>query len=224
MVHKVVGISLLLIILISALVAAVGLLPPVSDARYSDGKIDGKIIGGTAVSNGKYPFVAALLDVNNGSTPFQQEFCGGALIDQDSVLTAAHCVTDSKTGALVPARPLRVTIGRTVLNSPQGQMLRVASIFRHPRYNGNTTTYDAAVLKLSSPASGIAPVKLATVTQDNLEQPGRQATVAGWGNTIQQPPLRASSLRATAVFIEAGRFYGNHSARRNPGRPEHLPH
>jgi len=182
-------------ILGSALVVAVGLLSGIGNAQYRDGKI----IGGTAAPKGKYPFVAALLDVTRrGPTPLDKLFCGGALIDQDSVLTAAHCVTDDK-GALVPAGPLQVTIGRTVLNSPQGQERRVASIFRHPRYNGNTMTYDAAVLKLSKPVSGISPVKLATAAQNNLEQPGRQGTVAGWGNTIQQTPTSASATASASA-------------------------
>jgi secreted trypsin-like serine protease len=187
---------MLWMILVSVLVVAAGLLSGIGVAQYRDGE---EIIGGTAVPNGKYPFVAALLNVNSGPTPFDQQFCGGALIDQDSVLTAAHCVTDD-TGALVPAGPLRVTIGRTVLDSPQGQQRRVARIFPHPRYNGTSITYDAAVLKLSKPVSGIAPVKLATAAQNNLEQPGRQGTVAGWGNTIQQPPPPTTTSAPPPVF------------------------
>jgi secreted trypsin-like serine protease len=35
--------------------------------------------------------------------------------------------------------------------------------------------------------SGIEPIKRATASQDNLERPGRYATIAGWGNTIKQP-------------------------------------
>jgi secreted trypsin-like serine protease len=147
-----------------------------------------KIIGGAAVPNGKYSFVTALLNTNKGPTAFQQQFCGGSLIDRDSVLTAAHCVTGTR-GLPVAPGPLRITVGRTVLNSDQGQKRRVSRIFIHPRYNGDTvTTYDAAVLKLSSPVSGIAPVKLATAAQDYLEEPGRKATVAGWGSTSALPP------------------------------------
>jgi secreted trypsin-like serine protease len=144
-----------------------------------------KIIGGTEVPNGEYSFVAALLNTNEGPTAFQQQFCGGSLIDRDSVLTAAHCVTGTRS-LPVPPRPLRITVGRKVLNSNQGQKRRVSRILIHPRYNGDT--YDAAVLKLSSPVSGIAPVKLATAAQDYLEKPGRKATVAGWGSTSVLPP------------------------------------
>jgi secreted trypsin-like serine protease len=146
-----------------------------------------KIIGGTTVATRKYSFVAALLITNRGHTAFQQQFCGGSLIDRDSVLTAAHCVSGTR-GLPVAPGPLRITVGRTVLNSDQGQKRRVSRIFIHPRYNGDTVTYDAAVLKLSSPVSAIAPVELATAAQDYLEEPGRKATVAGWGSTSALPP------------------------------------
>ena len=142
-----------------------------------------RIIGGTEVPDGKYKFLAALLDTRNGSTTFQQQFCGGTLIDQDSVLTAAHCVYGQS------ASPLRVTVGRTVLDSNQGTKRAVSRIFIHRLYAPSLDdAYDAAVIKLSRPVSGIAPIKLATSNQDFLENPGRNATVAGWGNTNKQSP------------------------------------
>lgn len=141
-----------------------------------------RIIGGTDVPNGKYPFVAALLDTRYGSTAYYQQFCGGALIDKDSVLTAAHCVYGESTA------PLKVAVGKTVLSSNQGQTRGVSRIFVHPDYNPNQDdAYDVAVIKLRSRVSGIAPVKLATSSQDYLETPERYATVAGWGNTVAQP-------------------------------------
>jgi len=174
--------------LVAALVAAIVMLFFVFVQRgeatqvANEHSYEPKIISGTAVPNGKYSFVAALLNTANGRAPFQQRFCGGSLIDQDSVLTAAHCVT-GPSGIPVLPRPLRITVGRTVLNSDQGQKSWVSRIFVHPRYNGDTLTYDAAVLKLSSPVSGIAPIKLPSSKQNYLEKSGRKATVAGWGST-----------------------------------------
>jgi secreted trypsin-like serine protease len=140
-----------------------------------------QVVGGTAVPNGKYPFVAALLDARHSGDDYDKRFCGGTLIDQNSVLTAAHCVD------WISAARLRVTVGRTVLSSDQGQKRYVSKIFVHPRYNANTSAHDAAVLKLRRSVSGIAPIKLATRSQNYLERPGRYATIAGWGNTIRQP-------------------------------------
>lgn len=197
--------------LVVALVSLFALVQGGESARASDEQ--SKIIGGTAVPDGKYRFVAAVLDTRNGNTTFQQQFCGGTLIDRDSVLTAAHCVKGE------PARPLRVVVGRTVLDSKQGQLRRVGRISIHPRYNGRTSVYDAAVLKLSSPVSGITPIKLATSGQNSLEAAGRSATVAGWGNTISQPvggdngsnyPQRMREAPVPLVSdANARQFYGN---------------
>jgi secreted trypsin-like serine protease len=183
--------------LVAALVAAIVMLFFVFVQRgeatqvANEHSYEPKIISGTAVPNGKYSFVAALLNTANGRAPFQQQFCGGSLIDRDSVLTAAHCVSGTR-GLPVAPGPLRITVGRTVLNSDQGQKRRVSRIFIHPHYNGDTVTYDAAVLKLSSSVSGIAPIKLATSRQNYLERPGRNATVAGWGSTTARPACRPS--------------------------------
>jgi secreted trypsin-like serine protease len=170
------------------------------------------IIGGTAVPNGKYPFIAALIDTRiQGNTPLDQQFCGGTLIDKNSVLTAGHCVVDDPSVRPLPTAHLRVIVGRSVLNSKQeGQVRRVSAIFAHPDYavtssaGVDVTVFDAAVLELSSPVSGITPIKLATSSQNYLEQPGRNATVAGWGDTNAHPeevnhPDRMRQVRIPVV-------------------------
>jgi secreted trypsin-like serine protease len=135
------------------------------------------------VPSGDFPFVSSLGDVRYGATAYRQHFCGASLIDRNSVLTAAHCVKGT------PIEPLRVTVGRTVLSGGGGQTRRVSRIVIHPRFNGvSSLKYDAAVLTLNNPVRGIPAIRLAGTSQNALEKPGRLATVAGWGNTIKQPP------------------------------------
>ncbi len=147
-----------------------------------------QVVGGTAVPDGKYPFMSSLQERKNDQPPAKEHFCGGTLIDRDSVLTAAHCADYIK--RQIPAPKLRVVVGLTVLNSDQGQARGIRSlsdIFIHPRYHGNrSSAYDAAVIKLDGPVS-LNPIELATTDQNRLEKPGRMAHVAGWGNTIKQP-------------------------------------
>ena len=154
-----------------------------------------QIVGGTAVSNGEYPFMVSLQERRSGEPPTKEHFCGGTLIDRDSVLTAAHCALYIK--RQIPARKLRIVVGPTVLNSDQGQARKISSLSSisiHPRYEGGTTfafhaAYDAAVIELNRPVS-LDPIKLATAEQNWLEKPGRKAYIAGWGNKIKQkPPL-----------------------------------
>jgi secreted trypsin-like serine protease len=141
-----------------------------------------RVVGGEPVPNGDYPFVASLGDARFGATAYGRHFCGASLIDRNSVLTAAHCVQGT------PKRPLRVTVGRTVQSGSGGATRRVSRIAIHPRFNGvSNVRYDAAVLTLNNPVGGIPAIRLAGVSQNALENPGRLATVAGWGNTIKQP-------------------------------------
>jgi secreted trypsin-like serine protease len=144
-----------------------------------------QIIGGTEVPNGKYPFMTFV----NVGTPKVSISCGGTLIDQDSVLTAAHCFYNPNTGNILEDKLLvQAFVGRTVRSSNQGQMRFAKQVYIHPAYNNLSlnSSYDAAVIELRSPVSGIQPIKLATSKQNNLEKPGRKATVAGWGNTIAE--------------------------------------
>src|SRR5919112_3080857 len=152
------------------------------------------IVGGTAVPNGKYPFMAALLDKRRPGEAFDEQFCGGTLIDKDSVLTAAHCLVNPKPDKL------QVVVGRTVLNQHRGQLRSVSGRFIHPRYNGNG--YDAAVLKLRRPVMGIKPIKLATAKQNNLEKPAHILTTAGWGVVKQRPgPFDIRTFRMHEVSV-----------------------
>src|ERR687898_1608814 len=153
--------------------------PQAADEQTPYASVSPLIVGGTAAPNGKYPFMAALLDKRRPGDAFDELFCGGTLIDKDSVLTAAHCLVNPKPDKL------QVVVGRTALNQNRGQLRSVSHRFIHPHYNGNG--YDAAVLNLSRPVKGIKPIKLATAKQNNLEKPAHILRVAGWGVVKQRP-------------------------------------
>jgi secreted trypsin-like serine protease len=152
-------------ILVGALVAAVivivsflvfaqgGEAAPQAADKQPSAPVSPMTVGGTTVPNGKYPFVAFMdVDTRNGQ---HITSCGGSLIDQDSVLTAAHCIffaLSPKTAAhclyglpIPKGLDLEVIVGRTVRSSNQGQVRSWESIYCHPDYNPrNNNAYDAA--------------------------------------------------------------------------------
>jgi secreted trypsin-like serine protease len=137
-----------------------------------------KIIGGDPAEPGEYPFMAALLDETIAGDDYQKQYCGGALIAANWVLTAAHCVEGES------ASSLAVAVGRNQLNnSSQGARRSVAAIFVHPQYGSPTSfAHDAALLQLSSSITTIAPIRLAGAGDDGFEAAGTILTVIGWGN------------------------------------------
>jgi secreted trypsin-like serine protease len=184
----------LLIALVAAMVSYFVFVQSSEAAQATNGPPSAKtprIIGGKLVPNGKYPFMSYLTiaftdgpaDANNKPDVFN---CGGSLIDADSVLTAAHCITpDTASQSLLG---VKVVVGRTVLSSNQGQVRFTTKAAVHPKHDpARLHNYDAAVLQLNRKVIGIEPIKLATSKQNYLERPGRDAKVAGWGNTTQTP-------------------------------------
>jgi secreted trypsin-like serine protease len=163
--------------------------PQAADERTPYTSVSPMIVGGTAVPNGKYPFMAYVKLYRNGK---RSGFCAGSLIDRNSVLTAAHCLLDA-TGAVV-------VVGRTDLRKKnRGQEIGASGPFIHPRYNGNG--YDAGVLKLRRPVKGIKPIKLATAKQNKLEKPGHILTAAGWGVMKQRPEILPKRMHEVSVPV-----------------------
>jgi hypothetical protein len=149
------------------------------------------------VADGKYPFMAVLeIRFRDGSSPS----CAGTLIDPDSVLTAAHCVDRFGPGSIWNKTPqdlsnMRVLVGRTQLTPSfkpplgrtNGQIRGVSDIAISNNWNNpkspsslNDYTWDVAVLKLSSPVTGITPVRIPFEAANSYQEPGKSLmTVAG---------------------------------------------
>lgn len=148
------------------------------------------IVGGYQADQGQFPFMASLqLKGDNGT---DGHFCGGSVIGSRWVLTAAHCLEDTK------PKEIQVAVGRTDIDDlSKGQTLAVDRIVIHPDY-ARTGTYDAALVRVTT--SITAPrVDLASVGQDSLERDGAALTVAGWGTEFFGSPFIPSRLKAVDV-------------------------
>ena len=134
------------------------------------------IVGGYPVDpacpNCKYDFMVSL----QTDGWFGGHFCGGSLVREDWVVTAAHCVQGTSPNSI------EVVIGLHNVNGTTGQQTRnVSEIIIHPQYSNNSLNNDYALLRLSSPITDFEPIKL--VTSDDHDNEPVMSTTMGWGAT-----------------------------------------
>jgi len=133
------------------------------------------IVGGTEVDPAcpdcKYPFMVSVQWTGN----WGGHFCGGSLVREDWVVTAAHCMEGESTSGIV------VKIGMHNINGTTGSETRyIDEIIVHPNYSSWSLDNDYALIHLTQPSS-FEPIQLVTDT-DHDEEPV-MSTVMGWGAT-----------------------------------------
>ncbi|XP_068903376.1 brachyurin-like [Tenebrio molitor] len=144
---------------------------------------DHRIIGGVVASNGQYPYaVAFYYNVND-----EIRFCGGTIVGEKAILTAAHCLKDS-TGFVI-------YLGTNNIGQENSNAVIVNSTtyVAHPQYNSQNLENDIGIILLSSPITfndNIKSIELATETLATYEE-----TIAvGWGTTRNEDTLPSDVL------------------------------
>lgn len=133
-------------------------------------ELDQPIIGGSNATAGEWPWQAQLN--LNGSHQ-----CGGSLLSDRWVLTAAHCVSGHD------ASDFQVNMGvhRRSRPSSNVQSRNVSRLIVHPDYDGSTGDNDVALMELSSAVTFTKFVKPIALSQSTAPV-GGSAYVTGWGN------------------------------------------
>lgn len=146
--------------------------------------IDPSIIGGVEATPGAWPFMVAILSAN--VTPlFNGQFCGGALISNGWVVSAAHCFTD------VTAEDVQVGVNLHNLSTDSGEIINVTQIISHPDYDPDTNDNDIALLRLASNSTTGTPI---SIISDSINIENFSATAIGWGLTIDGDDSSASEV------------------------------
>uniref|UniRef100_A0A674KC65 Peptidase S1 domain-containing protein n=1 Tax=Terrapene triunguis TaxID=2587831 RepID=A0A674KC65_9SAUR len=139
--------------------------------------LSGRILNGQDAKAGAWPWQVSVRQ--NGF-----HICGGALISESWVVSAAHCFDPS-----VANSSYRVQLGekRIVSETPTQTFSSVKRVVPHPNYNSSTFLADIALVELEKPIAFTATITPVCLLDASVHVPAADTCwVTGWGNIHPQ--------------------------------------
>jgi trypsin len=144
-----------------------------------------RVVGGESTDIKQHPWQVALT--------IGDSFCGGSIVAQKWVLTAAHCVTPFPKLSKVKAKAGATDYTRG------GIWTEIEQIVVHENYNPSTNENDLALVKLKTPTAGrVIPLATAALPVPN----GQPLEVTGWGRTMEGGAPATGLLKASVPYVD----------------------
>jgi secreted trypsin-like serine protease len=165
---------------------------------------DQKIVGGDEAVPGKDPWQVALIYTTPRAVI---PFCGGSIVAERWIVTAAHCVERMKSFGV------HVLSGATNLDLiASGQRLAVKEIYIHsdfarvPRGVERVLENDIALLELTAPTTSRAIAPVSFEEAQGIMPGATPVRVTGWGATAPRPRTATGGamqrkLRAVSLVV-----------------------
>ncbi|XP_014482343.1 PREDICTED: trypsin-7-like [Dinoponera quadriceps] len=133
--------------------------------------LDSRISGGKSTTINEYPYQVSIHYQN-------KLLCGGSIISDQWVLTAAHCVY----GRIF--KFFKIRLGSSYQEKDGIEFMNITTIYFHEMYDEDTNDYDVALIKLPTPLKFGPLVKSVTLAKSStIVKPDYKAVVTGWGET-----------------------------------------
>ncbi|XP_043196871.1 trypsin-1-like isoform X2 [Amphibalanus amphitrite] len=134
-----------------------------------------RVVGGRPSRINEYPWTVAL-------TYRGRFYCGGTLINDRYVLTAAHCING------LNHHRVEVTLGEHDRNLPFEAITlktRVLWWLKHPDFDAKTFNNDIAVIRMKDPVDFSRIMRPVCLPKPGYNYTGEKVTVVGWGRTSE---------------------------------------
>ncbi|TRY73338.1 hypothetical protein TCAL_05565, partial [Tigriopus californicus] len=159
---------------------------PVCGLRSSN-----RIVGGSRASYDKYPWAVGLV--------IQQHFCGGTLLNQRWVLTAAHCISDDIDPTKIVALLGCANIGQDDIDCDQYRL--ADTVVPHPDYTGlvgQAVANDIGLIRLAKDVKYNGSVRPACLGSRPVPVDGTTLMAVGWGK-VDEGVESSEHLKEAAI-------------------------
>ncbi|XP_061466759.1 inactive serine protease PAMR1 isoform X3 [Rhineura floridana] len=164
----------------------------------------------------RWPWQAAIYRRPNGvKGPSHRKgawilICSGALLNERTVIVAAHCVTNLGKVTVLKTADIKVILGKFYRDDDRDektiQNLRISAIIVHPNYDPILLDSDIAIVKLLDKAkisSRVQPVCLASTRDIDPPADDLQIMITGWKilTEVADPSYKNDTIRMGTVQI-----------------------
>lgn len=154
-----------------------------------------RIVGGSPARPNQFPHAVALI---LHLTQSRSSFCGGSIIHQHYILTAAHCLDD------VTRIEVQAGVNNIFRGTPEYRETVLPRDLRsHPQYNPDTLLNDIGIVFVLNRipfGSSMQRIALPPRSQVNNRFVGSQGTVIGWGRTSDSKYKIDTTFRFSRVL------------------------
>ncbi|XP_044004081.1 chymotrypsin-2-like [Aphidius gifuensis] len=148
----------------------IGIIILVGIALLTNAREIPRIVGGNVAPLGSRPFQVSL------RSDLNRHFCGGSIINEKWILTAAHCIKSKTESSVI------VVVGTNSL-STGGEKYKADLLIVHEKYESLIFAYDIGLIRTAERikfSEKISSIDLPTSDFNKIDYPGK---LSGWGTT-----------------------------------------